>query len=152
MQKMTVNELAHDGWRRLKIVADAVINVDAYLRHVPLVAREHLVANHGHDELLDLFSLELLYPIYGPYEVMIHSHKKFRRLMFVHHVYARRVSECVDLARIEFFSGTHFVPRYAYAQKLPQGATDGMEVHGCIFLEAEWMPANCIATGGCDVY
>lgn len=151
MQIMTINELTHDGWRRLKIVGDAAIDVEQYLRYVPLVAREHLVANNGHDDLLGLFSLEMLYPVYGPYRVMIRGPKKFRNLMFVHHVYARRVSECIDLAKVEFFAGTHFVPSYAYVQKLPNGTENGMDVHGCIFLMAEWMPANCVATGGCDV-
>lgn len=153
MRKMTVNELQHDGWRRLKIVSDVEIHdVDAFLRYVPLAAQKHLVANPERDDLLDLHTLELLYPIYGTYDVLVHSQKKFRRLMFVHHIYARRVSECVDLARTEFFAGTHFAPRYAFVRDLPQGAEDGMDVHGCILLAAEWMPANCVATGGCDVY
>jgi hypothetical protein len=151
MQKMTINDLTHDGWRRLKIVGDAVIDVDAYMRHVPLVACEHLVTNYGQDELLGLFSLEMLFPVYGPYQVMIHSLKKFRSLMFIHNVYAKRVSDCIDLARTEFFAGTRAVPAYAFVQKLPKGAEDGMEVHGCILLAAEWMPAHCVATGGCDV-
>lgn len=151
MRKMTINELTHDGWRRMKIVGDAVIDVEPYLHLIPLVAREHLVFNHGQDDLLGLFSLEMLFPVYGPYRVMIHSPKKFRNLMFVHNVYAKRVSECIDLARIEFFAGTCFVPAYAFVQSLPKGAEDGMDVHGCVLLAAEWMPANCVATGGCDV-
>ncbi len=151
MQKMTVNELTDDGWRRLKIVGDAEMDVERYLRHVPLVARAHLVSERGKDDLLNLFSLEMRFPVYGPYRVMIHGPKKFRSLMFVHNVYAKRVSECIDLARIEFFAGTRFAPAYAFVQSLPKGATDGMDVHGCILLAAEWMPANCVATGGCDV-
>lgn len=151
MEKMTINELTHDGWRRLKIVGDAVIDVAPYLRLVPLVAQKHLVANHGHDDLLDLYSLEMLFPVYGPYKVMNYGPKKFRSLMFVHTIYARRVSECIDLARIEFFACSRFRPIYAFVQKLPNGAEDMMDVHGCILLTAEWMPANCVATGGCDV-
>lgn len=152
MQKMTVNELQHDGWRRLRFVSDAVIDYYPYLRLVPSVAREHLVTNPGQDELLGLFSLEMLYPVYGPFDFMIHSPKKFRRLMFVHTIYAKRVSECIDLAKVEFFCGTRFKPEYAFVQLLPRGAEDGMDVHGCILLAAEWMPASCVATGGCDGY
>jgi hypothetical protein len=151
MQKMTVNDLLHDGWRRLKIVGDAAVDATPYLRLVPSVAQEHAVMNEGHDDLLDLFWLEILYPVYGAYEVMVQSARKFRRLMFVHHVYGRRVSECIELARVEFFAGTRFAPVYAFVQKLPRGAEDGMDVRGCILLAAEWMPANCVATGGCDV-
>ena len=151
MQKMTANELTHDGWRRLKIVGDAVIDAERYLRFVPLAARVHMVQTPGCDDLLGLFSLELMYPIYEPYAVMSHGAKTFRRLMFVHHIYARRVSECIELARIDFFAGTRYVPRYAFVRDLPKGAEDGMDVHGCILLAAEWMPANCVATGGCDV-
>lgn len=150
MRKMTVNELTHDGWRRLKIVGDTVIDFNTYMHLVPLVAREHLVNNHGQDELLGLFSLEMLFPVYGPYHIMNHGHKKFRTLMFVHHVYTKRVSECIDLARTEFFAGTRFVPGYAFVRDLPNGAENGMEVHGCVLLAAEWMPANCVATGGCS--
>ncbi len=152
MRKMTINELTHDGWRRLKIVGDAVIDVEPYMRLVPLAAREHMVTNHGQDDLLGLCSLEMLYPVYGPFDFMIHSHKKFRRLMFVHTIYAKRVSECIDLAKVEFYCGTRFKPGYAFVQKLPRGAEDWMDVHGCVLLEAEWMPSSCVATGGCDVY
>jgi len=151
MQKMTINELTHNGWRRLKIVGDAMIDVERFMRHVPLAARGHLVTNAGRDDLLGLFTLEMLYPVYGPYQVMIPGPKKFRTLMFVHRTYAARVSECVDLARVEYFAGARFAPMYAYVQNLPSGAEDGMVVHGCIFLAAEWMPADCVATGGCDV-
>lgn len=151
MRKMTVNELTHNGLRRLKIVGDAALDAERYLHLIPTVAREHLVTRHGQDDLLGLFSLEMSFPIYGPYDLMIYSAKKFRRLMFVHHVYSARVSECIDLARIEFFAGTRFAPMFAYVQKLPNGAENGMDVHGCILLAAEWMPADCVATGGCDV-
>lgn len=151
MRKMTVNELQRDGWRRLKIVGDAVIDAEPFLGLVPLAARQHLVTTPGHDDLLGLFSLEMLYPVYGPYPVMIHGRKKFRRLMFVHHVYARRVSECIEMARVEFFAGVRFAPMFAFVQSMPRGAEDGMDVHGCILLTAEWMPADCVATGGCDV-
>lgn len=152
MRKMTINELTHDGWRRLKIVSDAEIHdVDAYLRYVPMQAQSHLVASPGRDDLLDLHTLELRYPIYEAFDVMYHGPKKFRRFFFVHGVYAKRVSECIDLARIEFLAGMGFAPIYAYVQMLPGGAENGMDVHGCILFEAEWMPANCVAAGGCDV-
>lgn len=150
MQTLTVNELLHDGRRRLKIVGDAAVDATPYLRLVPPAARGHVVSEGGYDDLLDLFWLDIFYPVYGVCDVMNYGSKKFRRLMLVHHVYGTRVSECIDIARVEFFAGTRFAPVYAFVQKLPRGAEDGMDVHGCILLAAEWMPANCVAAGGCD--
>ena len=61
-----------------------------------------------------------------------------------------RSSNCIELARTEFFARTHFAPRDAYLQELPNKAEIGMYVHGCILQVAEWMPAQCVAVGGRD--
>lgn len=151
MQKMTVNLLTHEGLRQMKIVGDTQIDPGRYLQYLPLQARDRVVVTPAHDELLGLFSLELMYPVYEPYDFFIYGPKKFRRLMVIHNCYARRVSECIALAAHEFSARTSFSPIYAFVQSLPNGAENGMDVHGCILFAAEWMPANCVATGGCDV-
>ncbi len=150
MQAMTVNELTHDGMRRMKIIGDKEINVAQYQPLIPAEARPQAVYVPGYDDLLGLFSLELKFPVYGPCEVRNYGPKGFRRLMFVHFAYAERVSSCIELAWTEFFARTHFVPRDAYVRELPKGAELWMEVHGCILQVAEWMPAQCIAVGGRD--
>jgi hypothetical protein len=114
------------------------------------VARDRVVYAPGCDELLGIFSLEITWPVYGPWEVAYLSPKKFRRFMFVHFAYGERVSNCMEMARDEFFARTHFAPRDVYVQELPKGAEIGMDVHGCILQVAEWMPAQCVAVGGRD--
>jgi hypothetical protein len=150
MQKMTINELMPDGMRRMKIVGDTAINPERYVCFVPLEAREHLTLVPARDDLLGLHSLELTYPIFEPFDFMIHSPKRYRRLMVVHYAYGSRVSECIQLAWTEFFARTKFAPMYSFVKNLPADL-DGTMLNDCIVLEAEWMPARCAAVGGCYV-
>lgn len=150
MKEMTVNELTHNGMRRMKIIGDVVIEAAQYQHLIPVVARDMAVYTPGCDELLGIYQLEITWPIYGPWEVAYLSHKKFRRFMFVNFSYSMRVSNCIELARTEFFARTHFAPRDAYLQELPNKAEIGMDVHGCILQVADWMPAQCVAVGGRD--
>ena len=82
MQKMTINELGHDGMRRIKFVGDKDLtpprpspNDEKKEHHlgreimclVPCEARERVVISSKHDEMLDLYSSELTYPVYEPF-------------------------------------------------------------------------------------
>lgn len=151
MEDIVINELGHDGMRHIKIIGDVQISAGRYLYLVPEIAREHLECQPSHDDLLGLFSLYMTFPVYGPWDVFYHSPKGFRRFMFVHFAYAERVSGCIEMARDAFFIGTHCLPRDAYLAELLPGAEIGMDVHGCILQVAEWMPAQCVSVGGCDV-
>lgn len=152
MQQMTINELTHEGLRHVKILGTEPILLPLRIldQVIPLEARERAALTPGQDDLLGLFSLDATWHVFEPYDFFIHSPKKFRRLMVVSTVYVERVSACIELARMEFFSRTHFAPRDAYVRDLPKGAENGMVVHGCILQAAEWMPANCVAIGGRD--
>jgi|WetSurMetagenome_2_1015567.scaffolds.fasta_scaffold498816_2 hypothetical protein len=151
MNEVTINELTHNGIRRVKIIGDVVIDAARYEHLIPLVARDLVVYTPGCDELLGIFQLEITWPVYGPYEVFYHGPKKFRRFMFVNFAYSERVSNCMEMARDEFFARTHFAPRDVYVKELPTGAEMWMDVHGCILQVAGWMPAQCVAVGGRDV-
>lgn len=151
MNEIVMNELGHDGMRQIKIISDVQISGDQYLYLIPEIAREHVDFGHKHDNLLGLFSLYISFPVHSMWDVFYHSPKEFRRFMFVHHIYAERVSQCIEMARDAFFASTHFLPMYAYLAELLPGAEIGMDVHGCILQVAEWMPKNCVAVGGCDV-
>ena len=150
MEEITINELTHDAMRRVKIVGDVALDAAQYQDLIPLAARDRAVCVPGLDDLLGIFYLEITWPVYGPWEVFYYGPKKFRRFMFVHFAYAERVSSCVEMARDEFFARTHFAPRDAYLQELPNKAEIGMNVYGCILQAAEWMPAQCVAVGGRD--
>jgi hypothetical protein len=150
MEEIMINELTHDGMRRVKVIGDAPLSVSMYQAAVPCEARDRAKLISGGDGLLGLFSLEVTWPVYGPIMFAICGPKKFRRLMVVNFIYEERVSDCIELARIMFFAGTHFAPKYAFLLDLPNGAEDCMDVHGCILLQAEWMPARCVAVGGRD--
>lgn len=148
MKEITINELTHDGMRRVKIIGDVAINAAQYQHLIPLAARDRVAYAPSCDDLLGIFSLEMTWPVYGPWDVTYLSPKKFRRFMFVHFAYAERVSQCIELARDAFFIGTRYKPGYVYVASMPKGVEDGKEVHGCLLFEAEWMPANCVAVGG----
>lgn len=151
MIEIVKNELGHDGMRLIKIISDAAIDAGRFQYLVPPAARERAVFSAGIDGLLWTHSLEISFPVYGPYEVFYPSPKGFRRFMFVHFDYASRVSECIKLARDAFVRGMFFPPMYAYISTLPEGADEFTTVHGCELFSAEWMPSNCVAVGGCDV-
>jgi hypothetical protein len=136
--------------RRLKIVGDAEIEAERYLALAPERARGMATLKPGRDDLLGLFSLELTYPIFEPYEIMIHSRMKFRRLFFAHYSYGSRVSECIALARSEFLRLTGFAPMFVFAPGVPDDLFGSVR-EGCVLIQAEWMPARCVAVGGCDV-
>lgn len=148
MEQVVFNCLTHDGMRHLKVISDAEISVARYQASVPNEARARVEVKPGSDPLLGLFSLELCWPVFEPYEIFSLGPKKFRRLMLVHYFYAARVSECIELAREAFFVRTHFQPGFSFVGCLPSGAEDGMEVHGVQLMTAEWMPLSCVAVGG----
>lgn len=152
MQQMTINELTHEGMRHVKILGTEPILLPVRIldKVIPLEARGRVTLTPGQDDLLGLFSLYVTWHVFEPYDFFIYGPKKFRRLMVVSTVYAERVSACIELARTEFFSRTHFAPLYAFVRDLPRGAEIGMVVHECILMQAEWMPANCVAIGGRD--
>ena len=148
MEEVVVNELTVDGMRRVKVVSDAALDEARFRELIPLEGRERAVFVPGGDEGLGIFSLEVLWPVYGPAEFAVLGPLKFRRLMVVNFCYAGRVSEAIKLAVSEFLSRTHFAARDAFVRDLPQGAENGMLVHGVILQAAEWMPAGCVAVGG----
>lgn len=148
IEEVVTNELRHDGMRRVKVIADAVIDSGRFRELIPLEGRERAQLVPGDDEGLGIFSLEILWPVYGPVEFAVLGPLKFRRLMVVNFCYAARVSEAIHLAAAEYFARTHFIARDAFVRDLPQGAEVGMLVHGVILQAAEWMPAHCVAVGG----
>lgn len=147
MNKVVANFLGHDGMRCVRIIGDKEISQERYQALAGVEARSLVTFKPAVDELLDIHSLEMSWPIYEPFEVSIHGPKKFRRLMFVHYSFASRVSDCIALARTEYFARTHFSPKFAFVQSVPAGK-DGELVHDCVVLSAEWMPARCVAIGG----
>lgn len=149
MNKIVANYLGHDGMRTVRIIGDREISQVKYVRMVAPEARTLVVFKPTVDELLDIHSLEMTWPVYGPFDVAIHGPKKFRRFMFINFAYAARVSDCIALARTEYFARTHFAPSYAFAQSIPEDK-EGELIHDCILLSAEWMPARCVAIGGRD--
>jgi hypothetical protein len=147
MIEVVLNVLGDDGLRRVRVISDDEIQHPVrYFAPLPVEGRKLLQVVESVDAALGIHSLEVAYPVYGPFDVAILSPKKFR--MFVNFVYGSRVSECIELGRVEFFCRTRFAPAYAFIRNLPAGAVDGMDVHGLVLIEAEWMPLNCVAVGG----
>ena len=84
MNKAVANFLGHDGMRIVRIIGDKEISQERYLALAGVEARSLVMFKPAVDELLDIHSLEMNWPIYGPFEIAIHGPKKFRSLMFVH--------------------------------------------------------------------
>lgn len=149
MNKIVANCLGHDGMRFMKVISDAEFGQPVrYFPRIPEEGRKIFQVTFGRDELLDLFSMELTWPIFGPWEVAYDGPRKFRRLMMANYAYAGKVSDVIERARVEYFALTHFAPGYAFVRELPKGAEDGMDVHGLLMFQAEWMPGRCVAVGG----
>lgn|GEM_PF-2339107 len=149
MDKIVANYLGHDGMRTMRVVGDREISQERYQLYVAAEARSFIAFKPAVDELLDIHSLEMSWPIYEPFDVSIYGPKKFRRFMFIHFSYAARVSDCIGLARTEFFARTRFAPQFAFVQNAPVEKA-GELVHECFLMSAEWMPARCVAIGGRD--
>lgn len=146
MEELVVNELSHDGMRRMRVIGDGVLG-SSWEELVPAEARRLMVMRRGEDARLGLHWLELSWPVFEPMNVFCHGPKGFRRLMMVNFAYGERVSECIELARVHFFARTKFAPGFAFVRELPEGR-DGSEADGCVLVAAEWMPARCAAVGG----
>lgn len=155
MEKLVTNMLTHDALRRVKIIGDSAFDaefpIDALWRHgvyVNEMSVGRLQTTVQTDDALDLFSIDISWPVLGPWEVSYLSPKKFRRFMFVNFDYSERVSNCIEICRDQYFIQTHYAPRDAYVRELPKGAELYSDVHDCILQVAEWMPARCVAVGG----
>jgi hypothetical protein len=146
MEQVVRSVLLHDGMVCRKVIADNA-NI-RWWHYVPKAVRDRATFDDGHDEALGIYTLELTWPVYGMWDVANYGPKKFRRLMMVNMVYAARVSDCIEMARVEFFSRSHFAPGFAFVRDLPAGAENGMDVHGLVLCAAEWMPGQCVAVGG----
>lgn len=81
----------------------------------------------------------------------------FRRVL-LHRVMARplcvwrllegeRVSEAIRAAREKFELTTREAAQFAFLRSMPKGAEEGMEVHGCVLIEAGWAPERCVVIG-----
>lgn len=148
MEEITKNQLEHDGMMRVCVLSDQALQPGKYIGAIHAAARSLVEYELKEDTPLSLYTLNLCWPVVGPMDVQYLSEKKFRRFYFLHFIYAERVSECVRMAADIFETGTGYKARDAYVRTFPAGAVDFIMVHGCQFIEAEWMPANCVAVGG----
>ena len=150
MEQVVANILRHDGMRYLKVIGDAEIDPAKYLSACIVVdcVREKVKWSMDQDRDLGIFTFEATWPIFEPFDFANNSPKRFRRFMVVNYCYADRVSDCIKLGVNAFSAGTMFFPKLAYVRDLPNGAEDGMEVHGVILIESEIAPSNCVLIGG----
>lgn len=152
MEEVLVNELGHDGMRKIVAMSDRSMlpGMDRWLGIVPECARDLAVYDETQDAALGIFQLEIKWPVYEVFEVAIDSPKKFRRVIMVHYKHAERVSDCIKLAVDAFERGIFCRPKYAWVREIPPGAEDGMQVHGVLLLKGEIAPANCVLVGGME--
>ena len=148
MEEIVVNGLGHDGMRRLKVIGDSVDRFAYFYGVVPKISWDRIEMDDSYDAALGIYSMELNWPVFEPFDIALESPKKFRRVMMVHYCYAARVSDCIRLAVEAFTMGTRFFPQYAWVREIPKGAEEFMEVHGVILTLGEIAPSNCVLVGG----
>src|SRR5690242_2950912 len=111
MEEVLVNELGHDGMRKLIAMSDRSLlpGIARWLEAVPGPARDLAVYEETQDAALGIFQLEIKWPVFGVFDIEIESPKKFRRVIVVHYKHAERVSDCIKLA-VEAFERGIFCP------------------------------------------
>lgn len=55
-----------------------------------------------------------------------------------------RVSDAIRAARELFELRTGQAASYAFVRTIPNKAEEGMDVHGCVLIQAEWAPEKCV--------
>lgn len=148
MEEVVINELGHDGIRRLKIIGDYADMFPRFYSLVPACARDKVQMDDSKDQALGIYSMEITWPVFEPFDIAIGGPNKFRRVMVVHYQYAERVSECIRLAVEAFMAGAKMFPKYAWVREIPKGAEEFREVHGVMLISGEIAPANCVVVGG----
>jgi hypothetical protein len=150
MDEVVVNELMHDGMRHLKVISERDDDFERYLKVVPRPACDMHQMVIKPDLALGIFTMDLTWPVYEPFDVQVHSPKGFRRLMMVHFSYGKRVTEVISLAAHLFFAGTGIPSKYAFVRETPRDAEDGIMVHGLSLVLSEIVPAKTVGVGGME--
>lgn len=148
MIKTLLNDVTLEGMRRVKVVSDAPIELAA----LPVSIVQPAEIRSWKDESLGLHYLEATWPCREAISVRLETWKAARSMVLWKMGPGERVSEQFKSALSVFGDRFKCWPAYAFMKKLPRGIENGYELDDVIFLEAEWVPAGCMAVCEGDLY
>ena len=129
--------VTEDGMRQLHVMSNEPIRMslpnEATVQQTQEAGAYHLLAE---------------WPFFGMLDIWPRDWPKPRRFYVWRLLDGQKVSDAVRTAAEVFEQATGWAPKYAFARPFPHRADWGQDVHGCILLEATWLPKNCIAVGG----
>lgn len=100
------------------------------------------------DAVLDLHYCELAQSYRGPVEIFIPGfEKKFIRVL-AWAIQKDRVSQCMRAGAASYASMTKRWPKWAFIDKIPKGAEEGVEVDGVCLIQADWALPGFLFIGG----
>lgn len=148
MEKIIVNELSHEGMRRVKVISDARIDLQRWLAAVPLEARELIKAELSEDKALGVHHLSMSWPARDKAEFGFSQ--RHRRMLVWKILENQRASQAIREAVVAYmrWRGVGVFPKFVFMKSLPKGAENGMLMDDVIILQAEWALEGCVILGG----
>jgi hypothetical protein len=135
------------------IVVEDVVSEDC-LRKLHVMSNAEIVmqlpANAKIEQTVEagVYHLQAEWKFWGMLDIQTRHWPKPRRLLVWSLRKGERVSEAIQAAVEMWTKAVGWEPKFAWVRSLPKGAEWCQEVHGCILLEANWIPRNCVAVGG----
>lgn len=146
---MLVNQVDPKGLRTVRLVSDIPISEARMRQLIPTQALEFAQIKCHQTSALSVFHGEAIWPCRGDVvDFHLPAWPKFRRLVVWSILPGERMSEIVNWAQMDFFRLFMRFPQFAFANQLPKGIENGVDVNGCILLEAEWMLERSVCVGG----
>lgn len=146
VEQVIINEIGPNGWRFVKVISDAEIDAEKYRASVPLSEKGMEVRAYP-DAALGMFYLELRWPIREVVEVRFEGQEKARRLVIWSVQNSGRVSQAIEDAAYAYLREFQDWPQMAFMNQLPKGASNGMDVHDVMLMQADWALPGCVSVG-----
>ncbi len=146
MIEVLVNDVTLEGLRRVKVVSDSPIcAAEVFPSHLLPISLEGKTVNTWSDDLLGLHYLESTWACREAVLIRCEGWECPRPMVLWKLGPGERVSEVLNRMMVLFGDRFKAFPDYAFMKKLPKTIENGFEVADVMMIEAEWVPAGCIA-------
>jgi len=141
MIEILLNDVMLDGMRRVRVVSDAPVDTAALCPYKPVGA----CVREWRDEALGLHYVEATWACREAVSIRVSGWKCARKMVLWKLQAGERVSEALKDALAVYGERFKSFPAYAFLRRLPRGIEFGFEVEDVMLMDAEWVPAGCIA-------
>ena len=148
MIEVVLNDVLDDGMRRLRLVSDQVIDPAVVVFSKPLPCGAGMCARMWSDALLGLHYAEWTWACMDVVEMHFEGDDTKRKFVMWKFLPGERVSDVIKFVADWYFAQTHHHAEFAFMKQLPKGAEIGIEVDGCMLMEADWALPGCVLIGG----